>query len=354
MSILQGSNPQAVEQAAQHLAAGALVAFATETVYGLGARADDDVAVARIFAAKGRPAEHPLIVHVHSAAQVLEFAQHISPAAQCLMAAFWPGPLTLILPRRANKGRAAAGGQDSIGLRVPSHPVALALLVQAARFGVPGVAAPSANRFGRISPTTAAHVVQELGDGLLVLDGGACDVGIESAIVDCTRAQPALLRPGQLGRDVLEAVLLATLGVGAGAGVDLTAGAGAGTRARLRAPDASAPRVSGSLASHYAPSAPVALFDSVALRHRLLALRAGPALVVGVYSRLMSQADLAGSAHAKLVFRPMPNDAAAVAHELFAVLRELDDAGVSAIWVEQPPPGPAWDGVRDRLQRAAA
>jgi L-threonylcarbamoyladenylate synthase len=338
MPILQGHDPQAVQHAAQQLAAGGLVAFATETVYGLGARADDDVAVASIFAAKDRPAEHPLIVHVHSAAQGLEFAQHISPAAQCLMDAFWPGPLTLILPRRADRGRAAAGGQDSIGLRVPAHPVALALLAQAAQLGVLGVAAPSANRFGRVSPTTAAHVVQELGVGLTVLDGGPCSVGIESAIVDCTRAQPALLRPGQLGRRVLEAALKASLGPGAS----------------LRAPDALSPRASGSLASHYAPTAPVTLLDSVALRHRLLALGAGPAAVVGVYSALLSQADLADSVRAKLVFRRMPDDAAAVAHELFAVLRELDDAGVSALWVEQPPPGPAWDGVRDRLQRAAA
>jgi L-threonylcarbamoyladenylate synthase len=343
MPILQGASAAAVQQAATQLAGGELVAFATETVYGLGARADDDVAVARIFAAKGRPAEHPLIVHVHSAAQALEFATHVSPAAQCLMGAFWPGPLTLILPRRADRGRAAAGGQDSIGLRVPAHPVALALLAQAARLGVPGVAAPSANRFGRVSPTTAAHVVQELGTGLTVLDGGACAVGIESAIVDCTRAQPALLRPGQLGRDLLEAALRAALK------------SPLGMVPELLAPDALSPRVSGSLVSHYAPTAPVILMDSVALRHRLQSPGARSAAIVGVYSRLLlSQANLADSVRAQGVFRPMPDDAAAVAHELFAVLRELDDAGVSAIWVEQPPPGPAWDGVRDRLQRAAA
>jgi L-threonylcarbamoyladenylate synthase len=333
MPVLIGTDPAAIASAAAQLVAGELVAFATETVYGLGARADDDVAVARIFAAKGRPADHPLIVHVHSAAQALAFAERITPAAQRLMDAFWPGPLTLILPRRADRGRAAAGGQDSIGLRVPSHPVALALLTAAARWGVAGVAAPSANRFGRVSPTTAAHVVQELGTALTVLDGGPCSVGIESAIVDCTRAQPALLRPGQLGRDVLQAAL------GTEPGFEFVA------------PDALSPRASGRLASHYAPSAPVSLMQAVALRHRLQGGPTGAGGVVGVYSRVLSQADLA---FARVVFRPMPQDPAAVAHELFAVLRELDEAGVSAIWVEQPPPGPAWDGVRDRLQRAAA
>jgi tRNA threonylcarbamoyl adenosine modification protein (Sua5/YciO/YrdC/YwlC family) len=227
MPVLLGTDSAVIASAAAQLAAGELVAFATETVYGLGARADDDVAVARIFAAKGRPANHPLIVHVHSATQALAFADHITPAAQRLMDAFWPGPLTLILPRRADRGRAAAGGQDSVGLRVPAHPVALALLTAAARLGVAGVAAPSANRFGRVSPTTAAHVVQEFGPGLTVLDGGPCSVGIESAIVDCTRAQPALLRPGQLGLDVLQAAL------------------GADPQFQLVAADALSPRASG-------------------------------------------------------------------------------------------------------------
>jgi L-threonylcarbamoyladenylate synthase len=207
--------------------------------------------------------------------------------------------------------------------------VALALLREAAALGVPGVAAPSANRFGRVSPTQAAHVVAEFGPGLVVLDGGACGVGIESAIVDCTREWPALLRPGQLGRAQLEAVLGET----------------------LAAPDAASPRASGTLASHYAPRAPVHLFTARQPPWGAGPGRSGACAGLGVYSRVAPPVHTlgAGGWH-----RPMPAQAAAVAHELFAVLREFDDAGVQAIWVEQPPPGPAWDGVRDRLQRAAA
>jgi L-threonylcarbamoyladenylate synthase len=328
VSIVAGNDPACVQVAAAQLAAGELVAFPTETVYGLGARADEDAAVARIFAAKGRPADHPLIVHVADMAAVQEFAATLGAAARHLMAAFWPGPLTLIVPRRAGRGAAAAGGQASIGLRMPAHPVALALLRQAAQLGVPGVAAPSANRFGRVSPTTAAHVRDEFGAALTVLDGGACAVGIESTIVDCTRERPALLRPGQLSGAQIEAVL----------------------GHPLAAPDAASPRASGTLASHYAPQAPVRLLGRAELRARL-GVATGPDrpdVVVAVYSRLAPEAG------AGWLLRTMPADAAAVAHELFAVLREFDAAGVSAIWVEQPPPGPEWDGVRDRLQRAAA
>jgi len=333
MSIAPGDDPAAVHDAATLLAAGELVAFPTETVYGLGARADDDAAVARIFAAKGRPADHPLIVHVADMASAQAFAASLTDAAQRLMAAFWPGPLTVIVPRRPGWGAAAAGGQDSIGLRMPAHPVALALLRAAAARGVPGVAAPSANRFGRVSPTTAAHVAQELGLGLCVLDGGACQVGIESAIVDCTRERPALLRPGQISRAQIEQVL----------------------GQPMAAADALSPRASGTLASHYAPAATVLLLEPGDLQHRLQALAvagAGAASGVGVYSRVTPGAH--PGAGPVGVHKAMPDDAAAVAHELFAVLRELDAAGVSAIWVEAPPPGPEWDGVRDRLQRAAA
>lgn len=311
---------------AARLAAGELLAFPTETVYGLGARADQDAAVARIFAAKGRPADHPLIVHVADLDQVHAFAAHWPEAAQRLAAAFWPGPLTVIVPRRPDAGAAAAGGQASIGLRMPAHPTAVALLRAAAALGVPGVAAPSANRFGRVSPTRAAHVRAEFDDTVPVLDGGECAVGIESAIVDCTRPQPALLRPGQLGRERLEAVL----------------------GQALAAADAHSPRASGTLESHYAPRAKVRLVDAVALRHALTDSAPGAGQGLAVYSRL---APAAGTAW---LHRLMPADADAVAHDLFAVLRAFDDAGVQAIWVEQPPPEPAWDGVRDRLQRAAA
>ncbi len=326
MAVVSGSDPRALAAAAAELAAGQLVAFPTETVYGLGARADDDTAVARIFAAKGRPADHPLIIHLANAAAAAEFTPAPGDAALRLMAAFWPGPLTVVVPRRADRGFAAAGGQGSIALRVPAHPVALALLQAAARLGVAGVAGPSANRFGRVSPTAAAHVLQEFGPLLTVLDGGRCAVGIESTIIDCTRARPALLRPGQLGRAVIEAVL----------------------GQPLAEADAASPRASGTLASHYAPLAVVQLLDGVALRHRLQAGPAQTAGVVGVYSRLSPPV---GSGW---IHKAMAADAASVAHDLFAVLREFDEAGVTAIWVERPPPGPEWDGVRDRLQRAAA
>ena len=319
----------AVRAAARLLAAGHLVAFPTETVYGLGARADDDAAVARIFAAKGRPADHPLIVHVGSIDAALVFGPTPGEMAQRLMAAFWPGPLTLIVPRHPARAAAAAGGQASIGLRMPAHPLALAWLREAALLGVPGVAGPSANRFGRVSPTTAAHVRHEFGPGLHVLDGGACTVGIESAIVDCTRAQPALLRPGQLSKQAIEQVL----------------------GQPLAAPDAMSPRAPGTLAAHYAPQARVSLLAGQALAARLAAGPAGAAGVargVGVYSRQSPPVGVGW------LWRQMPANAAAVAHELFGVLRDFDDAGVAQLWVEQPPAGPEWDGVRDRLQRAAS
>ena len=323
---LDGQDPQAVDRAAELIAAGELVAFATETVYGLGARADDDAAVAKIFAAKGRPADHPLIVHVAQPEQADAFAAEIGPLARRLIDAFWPGPLTLILPRRAGIGAAAAGGQDSIGLRCPSHPVAQALLRAAHARGVAGIAAPSANRFGRVSPTTAAHVEEEFGDALAVLDGGACEIGIESSIVDCTRGHPVLLRPGLLGAERI---------------------AQAAGEA-LRAPDDAAPRASGTLASHYAPRAKVRLMSGSML-NTALQLLGQERLNLAVYSRSVPLNAAPGVRHRRMPARPE-----GAAHELFSVLRELDAEGVHLIWVEEPPPDPAWDGVRDRLQRAAA
>ena len=325
--LLDGHDAAAVERAAAALAAGELVAFATETVYGLGARADDDAAVARIFAAKGRPSEHPLIVHVADAADADIFAATMPPVAQRLVAAFWPGPLTVIVPRAPGVAGAAAGGQASIGLRCPSHPVAQALLRAARQHGVPGVAAPSANRFGRISPTLASHVVAEFGPELLVLDGGACTVGIESSIVDCSRGRAVLLRPGVLTRARIEAA--------------------AGEP--LHGADAAAPRASGTLAAHYAPRAALRLMDAAMLQSALQLLGVAPA-GLAVYSRTVAP----GASAAVVRHRRMPADADAAAHDLFADLRELDADGVRLIWVESPPDAPDWDGVRDRLQRAAA
>ena len=330
--IRPGSDPEAIAEAAQRIRAGALVGFPTETVYGLGTDASNDAAVALIFAAKGRPSDHPLIVHVASAAQVADYASEVPEFAERLIAAFWPGPLTLILPRRAGVAAAAAGGQNSIGLRCPAHPVALTLL-QACGTGLAG---PSANRFGRVSPTTALHVQEELGEDLLVLDGGPCAVGIESTIVDCTRGQPVLLRPGLLTRAQLEAACGQTV-------LDKDAPG-----------SVAAPRASGTLDSHYAPNARVRLMDALALQAGLVTLNTNaknPAArpgTVAVYARSPLRMN------APTLHRQMPEDAAAAAQQLFAVLRELDALGVSQIWVQAPPDAPEWDGVRDRLCRAAA
>ena len=328
MPLLDGTRPDAVAAAAQQLARGQLLAFATETVYGLGARADDDAAVAAIFAAKGRPADHPLIVHVADWAQAAPFVAWPGGAAPAALArlvdAFWPGPVTVIVPRAAGMGAAAAGGQPSIGLRCPAHPVAQALLREAAGRGVAGVAAPSANRFGRVSPTCAAHVLQEFGADLWVLDGGACALGIESTIIDLSRGAPVLLRPGVLTRQQLQAALGQPLGEA----------------------DAQAPRAPGTLAAHYAPSAPLRLWPAAALAAALGASARLPA-GLAVYSRR------AGPLPAGLRWVTMPDDPAAVAHELFAVLRQLDADGALEIWVEQPPALAAWEGVTDRLRRAA-
>ncbi len=324
-----------VAQAAAALARGDLVAFPTETVYGLGARADDDAAVDKIFAAKGRPANHPLIVHVLDAEQAAWFAQPLSADAQQLMATAWPGPLTLIVPRRDGVATASAGGHPTIGLRCPSHPLARELLSAALAMGVRGVSAPSANRFGRVSPTRVAHVRDELGPDLPVLDGGDCELGIESTIVDLTRSRPVLLRPGVL----TAADLTAASGV-AIFSADETNASGAAEKP--------APHASGTLAAHYAPQAKVRLMPSRMLAEALQVLGGVGLKGLAVYSRTVTPAS------SKVVHRVMPESPRAVAHELFAVMRELDALGVSLIWVETPPDEPAWQGVQDRLQRAAA
>ena len=329
--IRDARDPAAIEEAVRRLAAGDLVAFPTETVYGLGADAGHDAAVAKIFQAKGRPADHPLIVHVADAAGALAFAADMPPFAQRLVQAFWPGPLTLILPRRPGVGQAAAGGQDSIGVRCPSHAAAQALL-RACAAAVPpvrGLAGPSANQFGRVSPTTAAHVQAEFGEPLLVLDGGPCEVGIESAIVDCTRGRPVLLRPGVLTRDQIAAAC----------GEELLS---------ADELEQAAPRASGTLESHYAPRAQVRLMDAAALQTALDLLGA-EASGIAVYARAV----LRTPSH-RVLRRQMPTDAAEAARELFAVLRDFDEQGVALIWVETPPTAPEWEGVRDRLARAAA
>lgn len=309
--------------AAARLKAGDLVAFPTETVYGLGADASNADAVRKVFAAKGRPSDHPLIVHIADVAQLGEWAREIPPAATKLALAFWPGPLTLVLKRSARVSDAVTGGQDTVAIRVPSHPVAQQLL---RAFGG-GVAAPSANRFGHVSATTAAHVREEFGDLVAcVLDGGEADVGIESTIVDCSRGGVTLLRPGWITPQQIESA----------AGVSLTA------------PDAQAPRVSGSLDKHYAPQTPVMLMegDLVVELARSLS-RQGKR--VAVLARTTLQPVIEG-----MVWKAAPADAAGYAHDLYSNLRELDHAGCDAILVEQPPDAAEWLAIRDRLTRSAA
>ena len=331
--ILDGQQPATIDKAARALRAGQLVAFPTETVYGLGADASNDAAVAGIFKAKGRPSDHPLIVHVatgaHGEQALSHFAQPLPPFARKLLQAFWPGPLTLIVSRQSGVGAAAAGGQDTIGLRCPAHPVAQALLDACAERGVMGLAGPSANRFGRVSPTTAAHVQHEFDAGMLIVDGGPCHVGIESTIVDCSRGAPVLLRPGAITREQIEAAC----------------GEPLRDRAQVGAPD---PRASGTLEAHYAPNAKLRLMDAKALQAALDVLGADAAYIA-VWSRAVLK-----TASTQLQLRRMPDDAAATAQQLFAVLREFDAQGARLIWIETPPVGSDWEGVRDRLQRAAA
>jgi L-threonylcarbamoyladenylate synthase len=334
--MILSANEATIAQAAQALRDGQLLGLPTETVYGLAANATDDAAVAKIFVAKGRPSDHPLIVHVASVAQVPLFAAQVPEFAQKLMAAFWPGPLTLILPRKSGVAAASAGGQDSIGLRCPSHPVAQAFLLACLPLDVWGVSAPSANRFGRVSPTSAAHVQSELGPELLILDGGECDVGIESTIIDCTRGEPVLLRPGHITRSQIEAVCGRAV-------LDKDA-----PQALLGQP---APRASGTLESHYAPRAKVCLMTAADITRKLQAL--GPhANNLGLWSVERTAGDEGFAAG--VLWRHQATTAEQAAHDLFSVLRDLDARGVTQIWVQLPPDTPEWEGVRDRLQRAAA
>ena len=317
-----------IQQAAELLAAGELVAMPTETVYGLAADARNPAAVAKIFAAKGRPADHPLIVHIGDIAQLDQWARDIPQAARTLAAKYWPGPLTLILKRQANVPDAVTGGQDTVGIRMPNHPVALTLLKAFAKVGSGAVAAPSANKFGRISPTKAAHVKNDLGDAVaMILDGGESEVGIESTIVDLTRGAPVVLRPGAITAEEIEAAL--------------------GSPAE-RPASAPAPRVSGALAAHYAPRTPLQLLAPEQLPERVDACVAqGRTIAVLALS-------VPAVRHAAVLWFSAAPDARHYAHDLYANLRLLDAAGVDLILVEAPPPtAPEWRAVADRLGRAA-
>jgi L-threonylcarbamoyladenylate synthase len=315
--------PVTIDDAVAVLRAGELVAFPTETVYGLGADASSAEAVKKIYAAKGRPRNHPLIVHVARVDQIGEWAQRMSPAAQRLAGRYWPGPLTLIMKRAPHVNDLITGGQDTIALRVPSHPVAHALL---AAFGG-GIAAPSANRFGRVSATTAGHVRSEFGDVVrCVLDGGPSDVGIESTIVDVSGEMAALLRPGHITAREIEA----TLGIA------------------LAVPGAASPRAPGMLAKHYAPQTPLMVMEADLLLE-LAASMSRQGHKVAVLARSARQPLLNG-----VTWVAAPHDAAGYAHDLYANLRALDIAGCSALLVEQLPLDAAWAAVSDRLMRAAA
>jgi L-threonylcarbamoyladenylate synthase len=311
--------------AAALLEAGGIVAFPTETVYGLGADAENPEAIARIYAAKGRPSNHPVIVHVVDGADLSYWAAEVPAEAEQLVHAFWPGPLTLILKRAAHVPAAVAGGQDTVGLRCPAHPVAQALLARFRR-GRGGIAAPSANKFGQVSPTTAQHVRDEFGDGMMVLDGDGVDVGIESTIVDLSRLEsvgPVLLRPGAITREMLAEVL--------------------GQMPAL--PDAAAPRVSGSLKAHYAPHTPLALLDAASFAERLVTLDARANVAWLGWTPVSDE---------RVTHVAAPTTAADYAQALYGTLRSLDREQYHALYVEDVPAESAWDGVRDRLQRAAA
>lgn len=321
-----------IDQAARILESGGLVAFPTETVYGLGADAENPEAVARIYAAKGRPSNHPVIVHLAPEADISYWAADIPEEARQLIKVFWPGPLTLILRRASHIPDAVSGGQDTIGLRCPSHPVAQALLKEFKQ-GKGGVAAPSANKFGHVSPTTAEHVRDEFGaasnaDVACILDGGQSDVGIESTIVDLSRVAthgPVLLRPGHISVEQISQVI---------------------GRPPLQAPDATAPRASGTLDAHYAPRTPLALVASNQLQNILTGLlRKG---------RRVALISMTGSSlPGPMANKCMPMDEPGYAHELYAALRVMDSEGVDVIVVEIPPQDASWQGVNDRLRRAA-
>jgi len=315
-----------IERATALLRAGELVAFPTETVYGLGADARNTVAVAKIFAAKGRPADHPLIVHLPDAEHLTAWASDIPRDAIALGRVFWPGPLTLILKREQGVPDAVTGGQDTVGLRVPNHPLALALLKT---FGS-GIAAPSANRFGRISPTTAAHVHEELGERVaLILDGGTCTVGIESTILDLSRGEPVLLRPGAISAAEIAAVI------------------GRLPQALDSTTRETAPRASGTLAAHYAPRTPLRLIETSQLTNEVCAtLASGMSVAVLAWQPSLRS-------ETRLAWVSAANDPAQYAHDLYANLRRLDNIGANTIVIEAPPATAEWLAVNDRLSRAA-
>jgi len=338
-----------IAKAAAVLKAGGLVGMPTETVYGLAADASSAEAIGRIYAAKGRPSDHPVIVHLARVEQIEEWAVEINDHAWTLAKKFWPGPMTLILKRAPHVLDAVTGGQDTVGLRIPSHPVAHALL---AAFGG-GVAAPSANKFGRVSPTTAQHVRDEFGDAVdVVLDGGASDVGIESTIIDCSGGLPKILRPGVITHKMVFDVIGPELS-------DLSEEL-ENTRKRIRAIeeralgraprggnaarlDPALPRFSGSLDAHYAPRTRLLLVPEESLASAIAQYAPRP---LAILSRVRPDGF-------KGEWREASTEPAGYARDLYARLRELDVLNAELMLIETPPQGPEWDGINDRLRRAA-
>jgi L-threonylcarbamoyladenylate synthase len=314
-----------VKRAAALLRAGGVVAFPTETVYGLGAEATNLEAVRRVFAIKERPTDHPLIVHLATAQGLEDWARDIPATARLLAGTFWPGPLTLVLPRQPRVLDAVTGGQDSVALRVPAHPVARDLIAATGT-----LVAPSANRFGRVSPTTAQHVRDELESKVdMILDGGPCRVGVESTIVSLLHGKVVLLRPGGLSVEALESTLHQKI--------------------EMAPPTGYKVRVPGTLASHYAPATPLEIHPADALGRRALQrIRQGHKVAV-----LKLGADDEGFASSGIMTFPMPTGAGEYGRVLYATLHRLDHAGLHAVLVEAPPDTPEWLAVRDRLTRAA-
>jgi len=332
---------QEISHAARVLLDGGLVAFPTETVYGLGADAESREAVERIYQAKGRPSNHPVIVHIAPEADLTYWAASVPDEARALVDAFWPGPLTLILKRAAHISDVVSGGQDSVGLRCPSHPVAQRL-IRAFAAGKPsgqgGIAGPSANKFGQVSPTQASHVRDEFPElvaaGMPILEGGSSEVGIESTIIDLSRLSqgvgPVLLRPGHITAQQISQIL----------------------EIPVHQPDAQAPRVSGALKSHYAPSTPIKLIKALSLSEEATqqAQQSTARLVCVTHSidhALQPR-------HAQIDWVTMPAQPAAYSYALYATLRALDQGNYACMLWEEVPDTSEWLGIRDRLGRAAA
>lgn len=327
------SSSAAIDRAVGVLNAGELIGLPTETVYGLAADANNPAALAKVFAAKGRPADHPLIVHLGADDLLSHYAREIPEAAWLLAEAFWPGPLTLILKKAPGVPDFVTGGQDTVGVRIPGHPVALDLLRAFAQANPSGggLAAPSANKFGRISPTSAAHVASELGNAVsMVLDGGDCLVGIESTIVDLSRGDPVILRPGAITAEQIALVL----------GQPVTSPGNV-----VNSTEPATPRVSGSLASHYAPVTPLTVLALEAIVQKIASENAAAIVrdAVTLPAILRKHA-------ATVVLADQP---ARYAHDFYRVLRELDTQGYSQIYVQPLPESSDWLAVRDRLGRAA-